>query len=133
MKVLMLSWEYPPHNVGGLGKHVFELVPALARAGVQVQLLTPRWAGGMGEEVVADATMVHRVEPPAVDMPDFFTGALRTNVAIEERGKRLLDDGGFDLIHAHDWLVAFAGVPLKHPYKVPPLGTVHATQYGTRR
>ncbi|HEY3108582.1 MAG TPA: glycosyltransferase family 4 protein [Chloroflexota bacterium] len=133
MKILMLSWEYPPHNVGGLGKHVFELVPALSRAGVEVQLLTPRWAGGVGEEVVADATMVHRVEPPVVDMPDFFTGAWRTNVAIEEQGKRLLDAGGFDLIHAHDWLVAFAGVALKHAFKVPLLATVHATEFGRSR
>ena len=30
MRVLMLSWEYPPHIVGGLGKHVAELAPALA-------------------------------------------------------------------------------------------------------
>jgi glycosyltransferase involved in cell wall biosynthesis len=133
MKVLMLSWEYPPHNVGGLGKHVYELVPALTRAGVEVQLLTPRWAGGTGEEVVADGTIVHRIEPPVVDMPDFFTGAWRTNVAIEERGKRLLDAGGYDLIHAHDWLVAFAGVALKHAFRIPLLATVHATEYGRSR
>src|SRR5204862_3530265 len=59
VKVLMLSWEFPPHNVGGLGKHVTELLPALARAGVEIQLLTPRWAGGEGEEVVSNATIVH--------------------------------------------------------------------------
>ena len=46
MRVLMLSWEYPPHVVGGLGKHVKELVPALAEHGVEVHVLTPRWLGG---------------------------------------------------------------------------------------
>lgn len=102
MKVLMLSWEYPPHNVGGLGKHVTELVPALARAGVDVHLLTPRWVGGMGEEVIENVGTIHRVEPPVADMSDFFTGAWRTNVTIEEHGQRLLAAGGFDLIHAHD-------------------------------
>ena len=30
MRVLMLSWEWPPNMVGGLGKHVAELLPALA-------------------------------------------------------------------------------------------------------
>ncbi len=34
MRVLMFSWEYPPHLVGGLGKHVMELAPALSAAGV---------------------------------------------------------------------------------------------------
>ena len=31
MKVLMLSWEYTPHIVGGLGKHVVEIVPPRTR------------------------------------------------------------------------------------------------------
>ena len=30
MRVLMFSWEFPPHVVGGLGKHVAELAPGLA-------------------------------------------------------------------------------------------------------
>ena len=42
MKILMLSWEYPPHVVGGLGAHVAALVPALARAGVEMLVITPR-------------------------------------------------------------------------------------------
>ena len=28
MRVLVLSWEYPPHVVGGLGRHVADLEPA---------------------------------------------------------------------------------------------------------
>ena len=32
MRILMFSWEYPPHVVGGLGKHVAEIVPALGKA-----------------------------------------------------------------------------------------------------
>lgn len=143
MKVLMLSWEFPPHNVGGLGKHVTELVPALARAGVEVHLLTPRLAGGVGEEVF-DATAahpsqkvqpitVHRVEPPGADMADFFTGAWRTNVSLEEHGKALIEGGGFDLIHAHDWLVAFSAIPLKQAHRIPLLATIHATEQGRNR
>src|SRR5690348_9522496 len=30
MKVLMVSWEYPPVVVGGLGRHVYNLATALA-------------------------------------------------------------------------------------------------------
>lgn len=145
MKVLMLSWEYPPHNVGGLGKHVTELVPALGALGVEVHLLTPRWVGGMGEEVVSEFSTeelargavpptVYRVEPPHVEMPDFFTGAWRTNVTLEERGRALIErHGNFDLLHVHDWLVAFAGIQMKHAYKLPLLATIHATEYGRTR
>ena len=34
MRVLMLSWEYPPHIIGGMGKHVMDLAPALVKLGV---------------------------------------------------------------------------------------------------
>lgn len=140
----MLSWEFPPHNVGGLGKHVMELVPALARAGVEVHLITPGWSGDSGLEVVQETavdpahpepapTTVHRIEPPAVDRADFFSTAWRTNLALEAYGRGLLDSGGYDLVHAHDWLVAFAGVALKHAYRLPLAATIHATEYGRNR
>ena len=50
MKVLMLSWEYTPHVVGGLGKHVVEIVPELIAAGVEVHLVVPRYSGGEPNE-----------------------------------------------------------------------------------
>jgi glycogen(starch) synthase len=140
----MLSWEFPPHNVGGLGKHVMELVPALARAGVEVHLITPGWDGASGPEVIQETavdpshpdpppTSVHRVVPPEADIADFFTRAQRTNAAIEEYGRALLASGGYDLVHVHDWLVAFAGIALKHEFKLPLLSTIHATEYGRNR
>ncbi|WP_410578784.1 glycogen/starch synthase, partial [Bacillus sp. SIMBA_026] len=36
MKVLIVSWEYPPVVVGGLGRHVHHLAVELARAGHEV-------------------------------------------------------------------------------------------------
>jgi glycogen(starch) synthase len=144
VKVLMLSWEYPPHSVGGLGKHVAELIPALAAAGVEVHLVTPRRAGGAPEEPIADVagpaagpnrqSRVYRVEPPSGDAPSFVVGAERTNATLEQRARQLWDsEGPFDVVHAHDWLVAYAGVALKHAFKVPLLATIHATEYGRCR
>ena len=40
MKVLMVSWEYPPLVVGGLAAHVDGLARALARQGHEVVVLT---------------------------------------------------------------------------------------------
>ena len=39
MKILMVSWEYPPVVVGGLGRHVHHLATALAAAGHEVVVL----------------------------------------------------------------------------------------------
>lgn len=131
MQVLMLSWEYPPHIVGGLGNHVASLVPALARRGVHVHVVTPRWAGGSPEERVDGAT-VHRVNPPLGGMGNFFADVQGTNLNLEEFAQGLIADSphGFDIIHAHDWLVAFAACSLKRTYKTPLISTIHATERG---
>ena len=63
MRVLMLSWEYPPYVIGGLGKHVAELVPALVQQDVEVHLVTPRWTGGDSTKK-RDNLHIHRVDPP---------------------------------------------------------------------
>lgn len=41
MKVLMLTWEYPPFIVGGLGMACYGLFKALANLGVTVKMILP--------------------------------------------------------------------------------------------
>ncbi len=45
MKILMISWEYPPVVIGGLGRHVHHLSTALAEAGHDVVVLSRRPTG----------------------------------------------------------------------------------------
>ena len=45
MKILMVSWEYPPVVIGGLGRHVHHLATALADAGHEVVVLSRRPSG----------------------------------------------------------------------------------------
>ncbi|MCS6802690.1 MAG: glycosyltransferase family 4 protein [Chloroflexota bacterium] len=131
MRVLMLSWEYPPHLVGGLGKHVSELTPALDAAGIEIHLVTPRWAGGVPEERVGTRMTVYRVDPPDVRSGDFFHDAQQTNVVLAAKGRAIVQSlGGFQLVHAHDWLVSFAAIELKHAFKLPLIATIHATEWG---
>src|ERR1700694_4076689 len=120
MRVLMLSWEYPPHNVGGLGKHVTDLVPALDEQGIETHLLTPRLKGGELYSQEGAHTHIYRIEPPMIDPTDFFTTAWQTNLKLQEAAALLFEKyGHFDLIHVHDWLVAFAGGHLKQEFQLP--------------
>lgn len=134
MRVLMFSWEYPPHVVGGLGKHVAELLPPLGSLpDVDLTLVTPRWGGGEPKEKAGGAT-IHRVDAPAIGGDDFYTGAWQTNLRLEEYAHRLWEETGpFDLVHVHDWLVAFVGAAFKRSYKIPLLSTMHATERGRGR
>ena len=133
MRILMFSWEYPPHVVGGLGKHAAELLPPLSSlSDLELHLVTPRWGDAKPRERVAGA-VVHRVDPPVVD-GDFYTSVWQTNLRLEEYAHRLWGESGpFDLIHGHDWLVAFVGASCKRSYKAPLLSTIHATERGRGR
>ncbi len=129
----MFSWEYPPHVVGGLGKHVAELIPPSSTLpDVAVHLLTPRLRGGEPVERVGQVT-IHCVEPPPVE-GDFYTGAWQTSLRLEEYAHQLWNEADpFDLIHVHDWLVAFVGAAFKRSYKTPLLSTIHDTERGRGR
>ncbi len=140
MRVLMLSWEYPPHIVGGLGSHVADLVPALVRQGVELTVLTPRWKGGDPEQVLDGHAKVYRIETPVASMANFYADAQQTNLNLEQVGHALWSrdgigkgSGDFDLIQAHDWLVAFAAASLKRLHKTPLVATIHATERGRGR
>jgi len=132
MRVLMFSWEYPPHIVGGLGRHVAELVPAMVQQGVEVHVVTPRWAGGDATETDGALT-IHRVDPPDRTMPDFYTTAWHTCIKLEEAAALLCQEQRFDLIHNHDWLTTFGAAAIKHNLKLPLVSTIHATEMGRSR
>jgi glycosyltransferase involved in cell wall biosynthesis len=133
MRVLMLSWEYPPNVVGGLGKHVAELAPALAARGVELHVVTPR----IGQAPVVefyDNLTIHRVDRPQSQYADFYGEAWHTNTLLEQAGDELVQRyGPFDLVHNHDWITSFAAAALKQRHKLPLVGTIHATERGRGR
>ena len=45
MKILLVSWEYPPVVIGGLGRHVHHLATELGMAGHEVVVLSRRPTG----------------------------------------------------------------------------------------
>ncbi len=135
MHVLMISWEYPPYVVGGMGKHVAELVPAMAdlaeeEPDFRLDLLTTRLADGPATESLSHRVRVHRVDVPPMDPQDMFNSVMEANHVLERKAVELAQEDPFDLVHVHDWLVARAGIHLKHRWKAPLVATVHATERG---
>ena len=60
MRVLLISWEYPPIIEGGLGRHVRKLSEHLVAEGVEVHVLT-RGGGHLPSEEERHGVVVHRV------------------------------------------------------------------------
>ena len=128
MKILVLSWEFPPRIVGGIARHVSELYPEIVKLGHEVHLLTIEFGQAPCYEVV-DGVRVHRIQ--VKHSHNFFHWVANMNESMGQHGgKLLLEDGPFDLIHAHDWLVGDAAIALKHTFKMPLIATIHATEHG---
>ncbi|MBK8797985.1 MAG: glycogen/starch synthase [Anaerolineales bacterium] len=98
MRILLISWEYPPNVVGGMGKHVADLAPALAGqptddGPLYVDVLTTRFSGGAPEEQVNEFLTLHRVDVPPIDPLDHYNSVVEGNQWLtayaEQLGERL--------------------------------------------
>ncbi|RWX72873.1 MAG: glycosyl transferase group 1 [Candidatus Methanosuratincola subterraneus] len=129
MRILTITWEYPPHIVGGLGRHVHNLSIHLASKGADVTVLS--FTDGTSERHErADGVEIVRVNPYVMRYPDFVSWIEGLNMLMVERAADL---GSFDLIHVHDWLTAYSGIALKHMWRRPLVATIHATELGRRK
>jgi glycogen(starch) synthase len=131
MRVLLISWEYPPVIEGGLGRHVRKLSEHLVADGVEMHVLT-RGGGRLPLEEERHGVIVHRVrEPPFPrDIDAFVRWVTDMNGHMEELGDQLCQRFEFDLVHSHDWLVSGAAERLARRMGRPWLTTVHATEFG---
>ena len=134
MRVLMLSWEYPPKIVGGIARHLYDLAHALVKQGIEVHVITCDHPGAAAEEV-EDGIFLYRVTPQG-QSNDFIHWVHLLNEAMRLRAEALIpellarDADAPILLHAHDWLAHFSAVALKYRFHLPMLATIHATEYG---
>ena len=134
MRVIMLTWEYPPKIVGGISPHVYGLAHGLVAQGVEVHVITCEHPGAAAEEV-EDGIHIYRVTPSGPGN-DFIHWVQLLNDAMLARADALIpellakDTASPLLLHAHDWLTHYASAALKHKYHLPLVATIHATEYG---
>ncbi len=133
MRVIMLSWEYPPRIVGGISPHVYDLSHQLVKQGIEVHVVTKHTPLAPDEEIEPSGVHVHRVH--LAETPDNFVHEIQLlNDATETRVRELLEDwrpgGQPTVFHAHDWLSLDAARTLKYEYSLPMIATVHATEEG---
>ena len=133
LSVMMLTWEFPPRIIGGISPHVYYLSKSLARNGAKVYVVTCDFPGAPQHEVV-DGVQVLRIDSYKNPSPDFATWVYLMNVNMQKEAAALVNSlgGKIDVFHAHDWLVATAGIGLKHVFRKPLFATMHSTEIGRR-
>ena len=133
MKILMLSWEYPPRIVGGIARVVHDLSKRLIKDGHDVTVVTYREENSPYYEN-DNGVEVYRVDNYMISPNNFIDWIMQMNFNMIAKVNELLAKGmKFDVIHAHDWLVAYTAKTLKNSYDIPLVSTIHATESGRNK
>ncbi len=142
MKVLMLGWELPPYNSGGLGVASYNLCKALSENGnIDIEFILP---------YNADHNINFMKITPAINQS--FKSLKKSGIAydsfsyIDDQGNvkwlnifdqqeifenavsRLVEDLSFDILHAHDWLTFKAALRVKQKRNIPLILHVHSIE-----
>lgn len=130
MKILMLTWEYPPRVVGGIARVVYDLSKTLHKDGHDVTVITYR-EGDTPYFEDDKGIKVYRVDNYMINPNNFIDWILQLNFNMISKANEIIkEQGNFDVIHAHDWLVAYSAKTLKNSYNIPIVATIHATEAG---
>jgi glycogen(starch) synthase len=143
MKVLMLGWELPPHNSGGLGVVCHQLCKALSRQDVDIEFVLPYSA-----EHDIDFMQVTHAHPQGVvevlkagiaydsykyvysdgreEWVDLYGQVQMYEQAVAKMVEQKPQD--FDIIHAHDWLTFRAGLRARQISGKPLIVHVHSVE-----
>jgi glycogen synthase len=141
MNVLMLGWELPPHNSGGLGVACYQLCKALAKKDIDLEFILPYQAEhnidfmtvtaahpqGVSEVIksgVAYDSYKYVLQDGRVEWHDIYSQQLLYEHSVE----RVVGTKPVDIIHAHDWLTFRAALRLKTRKGCPLILHVHSVE-----
>jgi glycogen synthase len=140
MKILMLGWELPPHNSGGLGIACYHLCKALSSSGVDIEFVVPyegrhaidfmevtAIAGANEGNFLISAYESYRIDgyQPVKRVHNDVYGQTEQ---YEEGVARLVEETEFDVIHAHDWLTFRAAIRAKELSNRPLIVHIHSLE-----
>lgn len=141
MQILMLGWELPPHNSGGLGVACYQLCKALAKKGADIEFILPYKADHGIDFMSVTAAHPQGVEEIlksgiAYDSYKYIfsdghaeTHDIYSQVHMyEEAVAGLVLKRSFDIVHAHDWLTFRAALRAKQMAKCPIVLHVHSVE-----
>ncbi len=141
MKVLMLGWELPPHNSGGLGVACYQMCRALAKKDIDLDFILPYKAEhniGFMKVIAAQPVDVTEIIQSGIAYDSYkyiyFDGReelkdLYAQVKYYEHAvAKMAQNMQFDIVHAHDWLTFRAALRIKQMQNVPIILHVHSVE-----
>jgi len=129
MRVIILSWEFPPRMVGQLAGYVKELAVQLVQKSVETYVVTYHdFLTGEYEE--PEGVKTYRVKNPVRTHIGVLTWVLTLNQEVERAAANIYYKANeqINLIDAYDWHFIQAAVTLKKAFNVPFVYSVESLE-----
>lgn len=138
---MMLGWELPPHNSGGLGIACYQLCKALSKQDVDIEFILP-YQADHGIDFMA-VTAAHPQGVAKViragiaydsykytleDGSEQWLNIHEQQQLYEHAVARLVEEKEFDIVHAHDWLTFRAALRVREIKNCPIVLHVHSVE-----
>lgn len=130
MKILMLGWELPPHNSGGLGVACLNLAKRLADSGANIEFILP-YSDYYDIDFMKVVGVSNFKSKDSKSMA--YNSSTKNKYIVGERLfiEKVLSTIGerqFDIIHANDWLTFRAAIRAKEKTGWPLIAHVHSIE-----
>ena len=143
MKVLMVGWELPPLNSGGLGEACYGLAKALSKKGVSIDFVLPYNfnidVDFMKVHYANDRTRPDKIMGPYLTYTKWMKAVKEGRASVFDYLSQVLEYAEnirniatkvqADLVHMHDWLTFPAGLTAQEIIGKPLVAHVHATEF----
>jgi len=129
MRVIILSWEFPPRMVGQIAGYVEELAVQLAQRNVETHVVTYHdYLAGEHEE--PEGVKTFRVTNPVRTHIGVLTWVLTLNQEVERAAANIYYNANkqIDLMDAYDWHFIQAAVTLKKAFNIPFIYSVESLE-----
>lgn len=149
LDVLMLGWELPPHNTGGLGVACYGLTKGLSNQGVNVNFGLPRQLPRRipfmnvmdhplkGVSITAINSLLqaymdrqsYQVQSSQIGKHVYATDLYTESLRFADLASDWSATTSHDVVHAHDWMTYPAGIKASKKSGKPLIAHIHATEY----
>jgi glycogen(starch) synthase len=142
MKILMLGWELPPNNSGGLGVVCLQLCKSLSKRpdidiefvlpydadhGIDFMKITPATPQGV-VSVVRSGIAYDSYKYTREDGTEAWLNIYDQQELYEHAVASMIEGREFDIVHAHDWLTARAAMRVKEKRGCPMILHIHTVE-----
>jgi len=128
LRVVVLTWEYPPRVVGDMAYYAQALCQELAKRGFETHVVTYN-EDLKGVEKEPSGVIVHRVGNPVPTHLNVLTWVLTLSTEFERICADIhYDVGSVDLIDCHEWISVPATTSLSNALRIPYIMTVDSLE-----